>query len=160
MAYSLLEMNRIRMKESMSCCEPTGEAGQKDIRILIIDDDSINSALVKEVLQRPGCTVEIALNPLRALEKFARNTDYADLVLLDYFMPMLDGGQTVQHLRKLNPDIKVVLFSGAEEMQLRRIMKQYPIDAFIHKPFRIDEALKIIGQLVGEPFGRMLSSQA
>ena len=160
MAYSLLQINRIRMKESMSCCEATGEAGQKDIRILIIDDDSINSALVKEVLQRPGCTVEIALNPLRALEKFAWNTRYADLVLLDYFMPTLDGGQTVQHLRKLNPDIKVVLFSGAEEMHLRRIMKQYPIDAFIHKPFRIDEALKIIGQLVGEPSGRVLSPQA
>jgi len=160
MACSLLQLNQIRMKESMSYCEPTGEAGQKDIRILIIDDDSINSALVKEVLQRPGCTVEIALNPLRALEKFAWNTHYADLVLLDYFMPTLDGGQTVQHLRKLNPDIKVVLFSGAEEMHLRRIMKQYPIDAFIHKPFRIDEALKIIGQLVGKPSGRVLSPQA
>jgi len=160
MACSLLQLNQIRMKESMSYCEPTGEAGQKDIRILIIDDDSINSTLVKEVLQRPGCTVEIALNPLRALEKFAWNTHYADLVLLDYFMPTLDGGQTVQHLRKLNPDIKVVLFSGAEEMHLRRIMKQYPIDAFIHKPFRIDEALKIIGQLVGKPSGRVLSPQA
>src|SRR6266404_2189200 len=157
MAYSLLQMNRIRTKEFMPYCEPIGEAGQKDIRILIIDDDGINSALIKEVFQGHGCTVEIALNPLRALEKFARNTDYADLVLLDYFMPTLDGGQTVQHLRKLNPDIKVVLFSGAEEMRLRQIMKQYPIDDYIHKPFRIDEALAVIHQLVDEPSGRMLS---
>ena len=95
-----------------------------------------------------------------ALEKFAWNTDCADVVLLDYFMPTLDGGQTVQHLRKLNPDIKVVLFSGAEEMHLRQIMKQHPIDAFVHKPLRIDEALFVIRKLVGEPSGRVLSTRA
>src|ERR1035441_7730463 len=104
--------------------EPTNEARQNDIRILIIDDDGANSALAKGLLQRHGCTVEIASNPMRALEKFARDTNCADVVLLDYFMPTLDGGQTVQHLRKLNPNIKVVLFSGAEEMHLRQIMKQ------------------------------------
>jgi two-component system, cell cycle sensor histidine kinase and response regulator CckA len=131
--------------------EPSNESAQNDIRILIIDDDSVNSTLARGVLQRHGYTVEIVSSPMRALEKFARNTDCADLVLLDYFMPTLDGGQTVQHLRKLKPDIKVVLFSGAEEMNLRRIMKQYPIDAFIHKPLRIDEALAIIRKLVGSP---------
>ena len=140
--------------------EPTNEARQNDIRILIIDDDGANSALAKGLLQRHGCTVEIASNPMRALEKFARDTNCADVVLLDYFMPTLDGGQTVQHLRKLNPDINVVLFSGAEEMQLRQIMKQHPIDAFVHKPLRIDEALFVIHKLVGEPSGHALSTRA
>ncbi len=139
--------------------DPINEATQNDIRILIIDDDSVNSALARGVLQRHGYTVEVASNPMRALEKFARNPDCTDLVLLDYFMPTLDGGQTVQHLRKLNPNIKVVLFSGAEEMHLRQIMKQYPIDAFVHKPLRIDEALSIIRKLVGDPSTRVLSAR-
>jgi CheY-like chemotaxis protein len=138
--------------------EPINEAAPNDIRILIIDDDSVNSTLAKSLLQRHGFTVEIASSPMRALEKFSRNTDSADLVLLDYFMPTLDGGQTVQHLRKLNPNIKVVLFSGAEEMHLRQIMKQYPIDAFVHKPLRIDEALAVIHKLVGDPAARVLTA--
>jgi len=138
--------------------ESINEAVQNDIRILIIDDDSVNSTLAKSLLQRHGFTVEVASNPMRALEKFSRNTDSADLVLLDYFMPTLDGGQTVQHLRKLNPNIKVVLFSGAEEMHLRQIMKQYPIDAFVHKPLRIDEALAVIHKLVGDPAARVLTA--
>ena len=91
--------------------------------------------------------------------KFSRETDCADIVLLDYFMPTLDGGQTAQHLRKLNPDIKVVLFSGAEEMHLRQIMKQFPIDAYVHKPLRIDEALSVIRKLMGEPVERVLTSR-
>lgn len=131
------------------------DAVQTDIRILIIDDDNVNSALAKGLLERHGCTVQVANNPLRALEKFSRDTDCADLVLLDYFMPTLNGGRTVQHLRKLNPNIKVVLFSGAEEMNLRQIMKQHPIDAYIHKPLRIDEALAVIHQIVGEPSVRV-----
>lgn len=139
--------------------EPTNEAAQNNIRILIIDDDSVNPALAKALLQRHGCTVEIASSPMRALEKFARNPNCVDIVLLDYFMPTLDGGQTVQHLRKLNPDIKVVLFSGAEEMHLRQIMKQNPIDAYVHKPLRIDEALAVIRKLVGDPSARPVTAR-
>jgi CheY-like chemotaxis protein len=143
----------------MDMNESVNEARPNDIRILIIDDDGVNSTLAKGVLERHGCAVEISSNPMRALEKFARNTDCADLVLLDYFMPTLDGGQTVQHLRKLNPSIKVVLFSGAEEMHLRKIMKQHPIDAYIHKPLRLDEALTVIRQLAGQPSARALSTR-
>lgn len=135
------------------------EIPHNNIRILIIDDDGVNSALAKGILERHGCTVQITSNPMRALEKFSRETDCADIVLLDYFMPTLDGGQTVQHLRKLNPDIKVVLFSGAEEMHLRQIMKQFPIDAYVHKPLRIDEALSVIHRLMGKPSDRVLTAR-
>jgi len=140
--------------------EPTNEGAQRDIRILVIDDDNVNSALAKGVLQRHGYTVEISSKPMRALEKFAQDIDCTDLVLLDYFMPTLDSGQTVQHLRKLRSDIKVVLFSGAEEMHLRQIMKQHPIDAFVHKPLRIDEALAVIHKLVGDPSAHTLTARA
>jgi CheY-like chemotaxis protein len=139
------------------------------IRILIIDDDNGNAMLAKSVLERNGCLVQIASNPVKALEKYAREKDAIDLVIIDYFMPSLDGGEAVQHLRKLNPDVKVILFSGAEEMRLRQIMKSYPIDAYIHKPLRVQEALETIrqvlpalvtlpdesraGEMTGVPFG-------
>jgi len=139
------------------------------IRILIIDDDNVNAMLAKSVLERNGCLVQIASNPVKALEKYAREKDAIDLVIMDYFMPSLDGGEAVRHLRKLNPDVKVILFSGAEEMRLRQIMKNYPIDAYIHKPLRVQEALQTIrqvlpalvtlpdesraGEMTGVPFG-------
>jgi CheY-like chemotaxis protein len=138
----------------MSTSEPVGEIAQSndiEIRILIIDDDNVNAMLAKSVLERNGCTVQIASNPLKALEKYARYKDSIDLVILNYFMPSLDGGETVQHLRKLNPDIKVILFSSAEEMRLRQIMKQYLIDAYIHKPLRVQEAMQVIRQVLPAP---------
>jgi CheY-like chemotaxis protein len=136
----------------MQPSEPTGEATPRsDIRILIIDDDNINAMLAKSVLERNGCTVQIASNPVKALEKYARDKDAIDLVIVDYFMPTLDGGETVLHLRKLNPEVKVLLFSGADEMRLRQIIRQYHIEGYLHKPLRKDEVLELIRQILPTP---------
>jgi len=133
---------------------PQTGKGCDEIHVLIIDDDNINAMLAKGVLERRGATVQIASNPVRALEAYARDKDAIDLVLVDYFMPTLDGGETVRHLRKLNPAIKVVLFSGAEEMRLRQIIHQYSIDGYVHKPLRADEAVAAICRLVPDPIAR------
>lgn len=136
----------------MPAPEPEREATETlDIRILMIEGDSVNATLAKSVLERHGCAVQIESHPLKALEKYARIKDSINLVILDYFMPFLDGGDTVQHLRKLNPDVKVVLFSAVDEIRLRQIMRQYPIDAYIHKPLRVQEALQVIRQLLPAP---------
>jgi CheY-like chemotaxis protein len=135
--------------------EPIGATpGCDDVHILIIDDDNINAMLAKGVLERRGATVQVASNPVRALEAYARDKDAIDLVLVDYFMPTLDGGATVQHLRKLNPAVKVVLFSGAEEMRLRQLIHQFSIDGYVHKPLRAEEAVAAIRRLVPDPIAR------
>lgn len=118
-----------------------------DIRILIIDDDNINAMLAKSILSRLGCTIQISSNPVRALEQYARDKDTIDLVLVDYFMPTMDGGATVDHLRKLNPQIKVLLFSGADEIRLRQIIRQHSIEGYLHKPLRKEEAQRVIHEL-------------
>jgi len=119
-----------------------------DVRILMIDDDKINATLAKGVLEKNGCSVEVVSNPVKGLEKYARDKEKIDLVIVDYFMPCLDGGQTVDHLRKLNPTVKVLLFSGAEEMRLRQIVRQHGIEGYLHKPLRKEEALHVIGEIL------------
>ncbi len=118
-----------------------------EIRILIIDDDGVNAMLAKSILERMGCSVQISSNPVKALEKYARDKDMIDLVLVDYFMPTMDGGATVDHLRKLNPDIKVLLFSDADEMRQRQIIRQHSIAGYLHKPLRKEEARQVIREI-------------
>jgi CheY-like chemotaxis protein len=88
---------------------------------------------------------------VKALETYAHERDAIDLVLVDYFMPALDGGETIQHLRKINPDIKVLLFSGADEIRLRQIIRQHKVEGYLHKPLRKDEALQVIRQIFPAP---------
>jgi len=133
----------------MPITEPANEVARThSIRILIVDDDNTNAMSAKSVLERNGCLVQVASNPVKALEKYAREKDSIDVVIIDYSMPLLDGGEVVQRLRELNPEIKVILFSAAEETDLQQIMDRYPIDACIHKPLRIQEALQTIREVL------------
>jgi DNA-binding response OmpR family regulator len=46
--------------------------------------------------------------------------------------------------------VKVIIVSGAEELRLRQILAQHPIDGYIRKPFRVQEALQIIRHVMSK----------
>ena len=120
------------------------------IRILAIDDNEEFRNLIKELLEPHGFDVHGVGNPVKALEQFTREKDRFQLVFLDYYMPQLDGAKTFEWLKKLNSSVKVIIVSGAEELRLRQILAQHPIDGYIRKPFRLQEALHIIRHVMGK----------
>ncbi|HUK81660.1 MAG TPA: response regulator [Verrucomicrobiae bacterium] len=119
------------------------------VRVLAIDDSNDFLTLLKGLLDPQGFEICPYTNPVKALEVFQRERDDYQLVLLDYYMPQLDGAKTFEWLRKLNPKVKVIVCSGAEELRLRQMQAQHPIDGYIHKPFRIQEALGVIHRVMG-----------
>jgi CheY-like chemotaxis protein len=114
------------------------------IRALAIDDNKEFLNLIKDLLEPYGVDVHAFADPVKALEMFAREMNNFHLVLLDYYMPQLDGAQTYVWLKKLNPNVQVIIVSGIEELRLRQILALHPIDGLIRKPFRIQEALEVI----------------
>lgn len=132
--------------------QPTGNSpaptGERRIKVLAIDDNDEFRNLLKELLEPHGFEVILAANPVKALEVYTRLKNQIELVLLDYYMPQLDGGKTFEWLRKLNPEVRVIICSGADEMRLRQLQTQLGIDGYIHKPFRIEEALFVIKQVM------------
>ncbi len=119
------------------------------VRVLMIDDDEDFCQVVSELLTEHGYSMKCVANPVKALELYTRDKFKFDLVMLDYYMPGLDGGKTCDWLRKLNPDVKVILCSGAEELRLRCLTKEHALDGYMRKPFRVEEALFIINQVLG-----------
>ena len=124
------------------------------VRVLAIDDNEEFRTLITELLEPFGFEVTAVANPVKALESFTHEKDKFQLVLLDYYMPQLDGAKTFEWLKKLNPDVKVIIVSGAEELRLRQILAQHQIDGYIRKPFRIQEALHIIRHVMSKPAGK------
>jgi two-component system, cell cycle sensor histidine kinase and response regulator CckA len=120
-------------------------------RVLAIDDNDGFRTMIAEMLEPMGFEVKTAANPVKGLELFTREKDSYKLVILDYYMPQLDGAKTFEWLRKLNPDVKVIICSGAEELRLRQIQAQHKIDGYLHKPFRVQEALQLISRLTRVP---------
>jgi len=119
------------------------------LRVFVIDDDEAIRNILKETLEAQGFTVSTHGNPVKALEVFTREHGNFDLVLLDYYMPQMDGAKTFEWLRKLNPSIKVLLCSGADELRLRQLQAQYKVDGYIRKPFRSHELVKLLHRVAG-----------
>lgn len=141
----------IQIGEDVPVVEPVSA---DTVEVLMIDDDEAFSRLVQGVLKRHGCNVATVNNPVKALEVYTRQKDRIQLVLLDYFMPALDGGKTLEWLRKLNPEIRVILCSSSDELRLRQLMAQLPLDGYIHKPLRIQEAVATIQNVLAKPARR------
>ncbi len=114
------------------------------IKVMVIDDNEDFCSIVKALLDPLGYEVQTITNPVKALELYTRVKENVQLVLLDYYMPGLDGAQTFEWLRKLNPKVRVILCSGIEGLRLRQLQMKHSIDGFISKPFHINEALHVI----------------
>jgi CheY-like chemotaxis protein len=78
--------------------------------ILLVDDNASGLRARKSVLEELGHRISTAANGPDALEQFGRHK--FDLVVTDYKMPRMDGTDLIVRLRKLEPDIPIVLLSG------------------------------------------------
>ena len=79
-------------------------------RILLVDDNVSGSTARKTVLEELGHKIHVASNGADALEQFSQH--HFDLVVTDYKMPRMDGLELIARLRKLQPEIRIVLVSG------------------------------------------------
>ncbi len=96
--------------------------------VLCIDDDEVVLEVTHAILKKNGYSVLTATNGHRALEVFRENA--VDLVLVDYEMPGMKGHEVAAEVRAFNPEVPVVLHSGAAEIPEIAIKLS---DAFISK---------------------------
>ncbi len=112
-------------------------AGQGE-KILVVDDEYAVRNVLGLSLTHLGYQVETATSGLDALDKFAEAEGHFDLVILDLLMPGLSGEEVFNRLRRLRPDLRVLIVSGfSSELVVTRILANGGRD-FIQKPFSIE----------------------
>jgi len=105
--------------------------------ILIVDDEEMIRTLSVAMLEAFGYDTLVAENGEKALEIFRREGNRISLVLLDQSMPIMDGLTVFKELRRIRPDVKVLLASG---YSLREVSARYQgleLNGFIQKPFNV-----------------------
>ena len=105
--------------------------------ILLIDDEEMIIGVGQELLQELGYDVLSARSGPEAIELYQQNAAKIDLVIMDMIMPGMGGGETFDRLKRINPDIKVLLSSGYSiNGQASKILER-GCDGFIQKPFNL-----------------------
>jgi len=123
----------------MNLNSKTGKFNSKGdlTRILIVDDeDQFRLALSKQLSIRGYETFDVS-NGEEAV-KFVRHKD-PKVVILDQKMPGMDGIQTLRELKKIKPELQVIMLTGHGSTDLARITGKYDIFRFLEKPTTIDE---------------------
>jgi CheY-like chemotaxis protein len=115
--------------------------GNRDL-ILLVDDEAEISELAATMLTDEGYRVILARDGFEALKIYQQIGKQIGLVILDFFLPVMDGDAVFDELRLINPEVAVVLSSGfAEQSKLGNMLAQ-GLKGFIPKPYTAEKLLE------------------
>jgi PAS domain S-box-containing protein len=123
--------------EDLKDFEARNEMVKGNEAILLVDDEEGTIQVEELMLKELGYQVFPALSGRQAIELYREKMVDLDLVALDMIMPEMNGKETYNALKRINPDVKVLLVSGYSlNKQIEELMAQ-GCNGFIQKPFDI-----------------------
>ena len=118
--------------------------------VLVVEDDLDLLGLLEMVLQDAGHRVRTATDGLQALARVAE--EMPGLILLDMRMPVMNGWEFAREFRSRHGRAcPIVVVTAAENAQLRA--KEIEAEAWLSKPFDLDDVLRMVGRFLPEPSG-------
>ena len=106
--------------------------------VLVADDEESVRATSAAMLRRLGFEVALAADGLEAVTVFCVDPGRYALVLMDLTMPHLDGEQAFTELRRIQPDVRVLLMSGFSEQEAMARFTGKGLASFLQKPFQLE----------------------
>src|SRR5688572_28954544 len=110
--------------------------------ILLVDDEVEISELASAMLTDEGYRVILAKDGFEVLKIYQQIGKQIALVILDFFLPVMDGDAVFDELRSLNPEVAVVLSSGFSEQSKLGNMLAQGLKGFIPKPYTREKLLE------------------
>lgn len=120
--------------------------------ILLVDDENEIRTWLKELMESYQYTVFTARNGREALEIYSKYRDTISLILLDLFMPEMDGKRCLQELKRLNPEVRVIVTSGYSGTESINMMMSLGAEDFVGKPYDASHLMIRIRMLLDRQF--------
>jgi PAS domain S-box-containing protein len=114
------------------------------LHLLVIDDEPLVSNLLKRVFENAGHDVTEAGDGQEGVKCFRENN--FDLVITDHGMPVMNGLDAAFRIKKLNPEIPVLLITGWQTETDTTFQKPSGIDEFITKPFDLEKLVELVNK--------------
>lgn len=110
------------------------ERGQGEM-ILVVDDEAAVRAITKQTLVAYGYRVIAAMDGAEAIARYARQGEEIALVVTDMAMPIMDGPATIQVLRRMNPNVRIVATTGLSRHATLARVHDEGISGILSKPY-------------------------
>ena len=118
-------------------------------RILVVDDNEDLRSTIQALLQADGFQVDVAADGHAALALHQSNP--ADVVITDLFMPDKDGIETILEIRAKYPAVQIVAISGWDSRQgsdYLKVAREIGAVRTVKKPFELTDMVKIVRDLM------------
>ncbi|MEW6289655.1 MAG: response regulator [Thermodesulfobacteriota bacterium] len=123
----------------------------RDVRVLLAEDETINSMMAQEILERKGMIVTTVANGEEAVSAFIAGT--FDIILMDVQMPAIDGFEATRRIRAreltTGTHIPIIALTSHALKDYRNKCLESGMDDYITKPIKLDELYLAIEKLVG-----------
>jgi signal transduction histidine kinase/ActR/RegA family two-component response regulator/ABC-type amino acid transport substrate-binding protein len=129
---------------------PAADPAAGTERLLIVDDEATLGHALKRSLERLGYQAVVCLDAAHALHLFRQTPTAFDRVISDQTMPGMTGTELARELRRIRPDMPIILCSGYSDMSLQETARQAGVQAFIHKPFCAKELAAVMQRLASQ----------
>lgn len=100
-------------------------------KVLIVDDEADYLELIQERVEYWGYAVEKAQNGKEALTKIKEKS--VDIVILDYFMPDMDGITVLKQIRKFDKNLAVIMLTAHADVKNIKSTQELGVSSFIPK---------------------------
>jgi PAS domain S-box-containing protein len=122
-----------------------GAGEQRALRILLVDDNEAVRETTAALLSDLGHAVETAQDGASMLKMLDEDRDY-DLIITDYAMPLMSGGEAMLHARAVKPDIRAIIVSGYADAEA--IERKPDGVQVLGKPFSSEEMTRAIARAI------------
>jgi CheY-like chemotaxis protein len=120
------------------------------VTLLLVEDEEIVRNMAAEMIKRLGYSVIEARDGIEAMEVFRHHQNEIHCVLSDLTMPRMNGWETLTALRKLAPNIPVILASGYDESHVMSGEHTELPQVFLGKPYK----LKVLKEAISQALAR------
>jgi signal transduction histidine kinase/CheY-like chemotaxis protein len=125
--------------------------------ILLVEDEDQIKMLAKTLLNKLGFAVIEASNGKEALESYKQFSDEIVLVITDIGMPVMDGYEMLNELKKMNADLPIIVSSGFAEKDIASRVARQEIAGMINKPYNIEQLRAVLKGVMKDRYQNVTS---
>lgn len=118
------------------------------LNFLVVDDKKVIGDMFDFILRYSGHTIKVCQEPAAALD--ALKKERFDIAFLDIIMPQGDGVELLEQMRKIVPDLPVVMMSGFTVEERRDRARELGAKVCLKKPFELEDVRRVVKEVIGK----------